>query len=95
MKNTPEIKEFIKEHRNLFWYIPEEKKENISVESLIETILNYGSLKDCLLLIELIGVDKTLEILQNAKGRKKNNFYPEIYNFFTLYLNRRAQRNIK
>ena len=97
MKTThnQEIKEFIKEHSNLFWYTPEEKKEDISLELLLETILNYGTLKDNLKLIEIIGANKTLQILRKAEGRKKMNYYPEIYNFFTLYLSRNAQRDIK
>lgn len=89
-----ELIDFIKEHKHLFWYTPVDKKEEISQELLLETILNYGSLKDSLQLIELIGKDKTFHILQSAKGRKKMNYYPEIYNFFMLYLTRKnAQRN--
>jgi len=88
--HNQEIKNFIKDHSNLFWYTPEEKKEQISIELLLETILNYGSLRDSLLLINLIGNNNALEILNKAVGRKKMNYYPEIYNFFTLYLNRNA-----
>ena len=79
----------------LFRSTPEEKKEEISPELLLETILNYGSLKESLQLIKLIGKDEALRILQRAKGRKKMNYYPEIYNFFTLYLSRNVQRNTK
>jgi len=88
--NSPEIKQFIREHSKLFWYTPKEKKEDISVNMLLETILNYGTLEDCLYLIDLLGKDEALKILQNASGRKKGNYYPEIYNFFTLYLSRNA-----
>jgi len=97
MKNAhnQEIKNFIKDHSSLFWYTPEEKKEQISIELLLETILNYGSLKDSLQLIKMIGTEDSLRILKGAKGRQKMNYYPEIYNFFTLYLSRNAQRNIK
>lgn len=88
--HNQKITKFIKEHSNLFWYTPEDKKEKISEELLLETILNYGTLKDSLNLIDLIGFRNTLKILQKAKGRKKMNYYPEIYNFFTLYLSRNA-----
>jgi len=33
--NSPEIKQFIREHSNLFWYTPEDKKEEISHEFLV------------------------------------------------------------
>lgn len=93
--HNQELKEFIKDHSKLFWYTPEEKKEEISLELLLETILNYGSLKDSLQLIKMIGTEESLRILTMAEGRKKMNYYPEIFNFFTLYLSRNAQRNTK
>ena len=93
--NSPEIKKFIHENRRLFWYTPEEKKEEISEELLLETILNYGTLDDSLRLFGMIGKDNALRILQSVKGRKKMNYYPEIYNFFTLYLSINAQRDPK
>ena len=88
-----EVKAFIRQHSSLFWYTPEDKKEEISEELLLETILNYGTLDDSLHLIEMIGTGNALRILQSVEGRKKMNYFPEIYNFFTLYLNRNVQRN--
>ena len=32
--NSPEIKQFIRDQHNLFWYTPENKKEDISKEFL-------------------------------------------------------------
>lgn len=92
MKSThsQQIELFILSHSNLFWYTPEEKKIHISKDLLLETILNYGTLKDSLTLIDLIGNDNTIKILKKAKGRRKLNYYPEIYNFFTLYLSKNA-----
>lgn len=91
--NSPEIKKFVREHSALFWYTPVEKKEEISEELLLETILNYGTLEDSLRLIELLGESKALNVLLSSKGRKKGNYFPEIYNYFMLYLSRNAPRN--
>lgn len=44
--NNQETKDFIKEKKYLFWWIPKEHIENISVSLLTETILNYGNTKD-------------------------------------------------
>lgn len=43
--NSPEVKKFLRLHSSLFWYIPEDKKEEISEEVLVEFILNYGDLE--------------------------------------------------
>ena len=37
MKNTLEIKKFIKKHSYLFWYTPEDKKKDIGEDLLLET----------------------------------------------------------
>lgn len=92
--NSPEIKQFIREHSNLFWYTPEDKKEDISHEFLVETILNYGNLDDFEQLIKLLGFKRLSGIFFSAQGRKKLNYYPEIYHFFTLFFNKYAQGNI-
>lgn len=52
---TPEVKAFIRKNAHLFWYIPDEKKENISDETLVEFILNYGTLDDVKEMKELLG----------------------------------------
>ena len=36
--HSPEIKEFIQEQSALFWYTPEDKKGEISLEYLAETM---------------------------------------------------------
>ena len=92
--NSPEIKAFIHQHSNLFWYTPEDKKGNISQEFLVETILNYGDLNDVRNLIYIMGFDRFSEVFNNAPGRKKLNYYPEIYNFFSILIQRYAHSNI-
>jgi hypothetical protein len=91
--NTPEIKAFIREHSNLFWYTPQEKKEDISPELLVETILNYGNLEQIQTLIRIMGITEMSKVFFNATGRKKLNYYPEIYNFFELFFKKNAQRD--
>src|SRR5690554_6064459 len=79
-----ELQKYIKKHEALFWYIPQEKKKNISNELLLETILNYGTMGDVKELISVMGFEKVFTIFFSLKGRKKNIYYPEIYNYFSL-----------
>ncbi|MDO9510186.1 MAG: hypothetical protein Q7J34_00375 [Bacteroidales bacterium] len=92
--NSPDIKQFIREHSNLFWYTPEEKKEEISHEFLVETILNYGDIEAVKQLINIIGPDRLAEIFSGLEGRKKLNYYPEIYHFFSILVDKYAHSNI-
>jgi len=88
--NSPELKAFIRRKSNLFWYTPEDKKEDISPEFLVETILNYGSMDEIKTLIKIMGIKEMSRIFFSAEGRKKLNYYPEIYNFFSLFFTRNA-----
>jgi hypothetical protein len=83
--HSPEIKAFIRDHSALFWSIPEDKKEKISEAVLVEYILNYGNLDDCRALIRLMEVKQIAEVFRKVKGRQKMNYFPEVYNFFSLY----------
>ena len=86
--------EYIKQHASLFWYTPEAKKEEISDSLLVETILNYGTMDDVKALFDLMGMEKVADVFFSAKGRQKLNYFPQIYNFFTLVFNRYVpQRN--
>ena len=88
--NSPAVKAFIRKHSNLFWYIPEDKKEDICEDVLVEFILNYGTLDDVTELFRILGIHKVAQVFFSAKGRKKLNYYPEIYNYFSLFFNKHA-----
>jgi len=90
-----QTKRLIEENKSLFWYTPEDQKENISPDLLVETILNYGTLGTVRQLFSAMGTDEVAKVFFRAKGRQKLNYYPEIYHFFTLYFNSYVQRNIE
>ncbi|MFO7924646.1 MAG: hypothetical protein R6U58_13240 [Bacteroidales bacterium] len=94
--NSPEIKKYIHEHSNLFWYTPEDKKEDISTEFLVETILNYGDKDAVIQLFDLMGIDKVAQVFFNSinmSDRKKGNYHEITVNYFTLLFKKYAHRN--
>jgi len=91
--NSPEIKAFIRENSSLFWYTPDNKKEEISLEFLVETILNYGDLTAVKKMFDFIGIQKVAEIFFhsiNLSDRRKGNFHELTINYFTLLFKRYA-----
>jgi hypothetical protein len=91
--NSPEIRQFIREQKNLFWYIPDNKKENISNESLVETILNYGDIKAVIRLFNLLGIKKVAKFFFgsiNLSNRRKGNYHELTINYFTLVFRKYA-----
>lgn len=91
--NSSEIKQFILEHNNLFWYIPEDKKEKISNEFLVETILNYGDINAIIQLCNLFGIKEVAKIFFdsiNLSNRRKGNYHELTINYFTLVFRKYA-----
>ena len=85
-----EIKRFINDHSNLFWYIKQDAKQSISIEFLVETILNYGDLKAVKKLLTLLGTKRTAEIFFKQTRNKRCNYFPKVKNYFALYFDRHA-----
>jgi len=52
----------------------------------VERILNDGTLDDYHELVKALGGKRVAEVFFSTKGRQKANYYPEIYNFFSLVL---------
>ena len=97
-ENTPELKAFIRENAHLLWYTPDDKKENISHELLVEHILNYGSLESVRKLFRIMGIENVASAFFRAVGqseRKKGNYHELTINYFTLIFNNYASRNTK
>jgi len=95
--NSPEVKAFIRQHSSLFWYIPEDKKEDVSPDVLVEFILNYGDMDAVKGLFSIYGIDKIAEIFFNSinlSERRKGNYYELTLNYFTILFNKYAPRDI-
>jgi hypothetical protein len=91
--NSPEIKQFIREHSELFWYTPEEKKEEVDEEVLVEVILNYGEMNAIRELINIMGINKISQVFYrtiNKSERRKNNYNELTVNFFYEFFQRHA-----
>ena len=86
--NSPEIKQFIKEHSDLFWYIREEKKPDIPLTFLVETILIYGDVSDIKALFNLIGISKAAEVFYQQIRSSRNNYPARTAHYFSLFFPR-------
>jgi hypothetical protein len=85
------IKSFIRKHSDLFWYIPEDKKEQISQDVLVEFILNYGNMEAVRELFSILGIEVAANHFFNSinlSDRRKGNYHELTLNYFTLLFNR-------
>jgi NAD-dependent oxidoreductase involved in siderophore biosynthesis len=66
---------------------PGQKKKDISVDILVEYVLNYGDYDSCKLLFDTLGTQYVAKIFYNhiKSDRKRLNYFPEILKFFSSY----------
>lgn len=89
--NNEELKQFIRRHSSLWWWVPEAAKENLSLSAVVEALLIYGSIEDIKNLFEIVGIKKAAAIFyESNRDRQRSNYPPEIKNSFTLYFERHA-----
>jgi len=91
--HSPELLNFIKENKTLFWSADPKRLHEISLGLLVETILNYGDEKSVKKLFDLVGIDKVAEIFYEQTSRKRMNYYKQTINFFNLYFKRHVRRD--
>lgn len=74
---------FLKNRQYLFWYVKDLNKliENV----IVEHILNYGDWEDFKGLINILGLEKIAEIFYQDIKKNRNNYRPEVQNYFQLY----------
>lgn len=87
------IKTFIKKRPYLIWYVKD--LDNISEDSVVEHVLNYGNFDDFKGLIRIMGINNVAGIFKKQIRRKRCNYNPKVKNYFTLYFNKYAFRDTK
>ena len=82
------IHEFIKKRRYLVWYVKD--LDNLSEESIVEHVLNYGDWDDVQEMIKILGIKKVAKIFREKSALPRSNYRPEIKHYFQLYFGKYA-----
>ncbi|PIU33412.1 hypothetical protein COY29_03450 [Candidatus Woesebacteria bacterium CG_4_10_14_0_2_um_filter_39_14] len=82
------INDFIKKRPYLIWHT--KNFDNLSVDSIVEAVLNYGSWDDFEKMVKILGMKKTASIFRKRLKQKRCNYRPEIKNYFQLYFRKYA-----
>lgn len=82
------INDFIRKRPYLVWYT--KNYAHLSKEAIVEAVLNYGDFDDVKKMFSILGLKKTADIFRKCIRRRRNNYRPEIKNYFQLYFNKYA-----
>lgn len=91
MEHSSEIDKFIQENSSLFWWIKPEEKMNISINALVEAVLNYGNEKSVKRLFDLVEIKKVAEIFYQQISGRRSNYHQRTKHFFQIYFKKHAQ----
>jgi len=87
---TLALQQLILDNSSLFWWVPEDKKKNLSLVSLVEAILNYGNSNSVKQLFEICGIQKVSEIFFSHINGQRTNYLPQTIHYFSLYFKKYA-----
>lgn len=90
MSQNARLNDFIKARPHLVWYVSD--LEHLSESSIVEHTLNYGNWQDVNELFALLGVEEVADVFAAQQRGARNNYRPEIANYFQLYFSRYAAR---
>ncbi|MFN3315969.1 MAG: hypothetical protein ACK40K_04090 [Raineya sp.] len=82
--------DLIEKHKFLFWYMDKSKIHTISDAVVVEFILNYGDIQAVKDLLEVLGKEQVARIFAESIKKPRNNYFPQVKNFFHLYF----QKNV-
>ena len=82
------LRSLIKGRPYLAWYVKDFKK--LSVESIVETVLNYGQWQDVQKLMKILGICETRDVFDRVVSKKRSNIRPQTENYFKEYFARYA-----
>jgi len=82
----------IEQQKHLFWWVPENKLTQLSIDAVIEAVLSNGNEKAVRHLFDILGVEKVAEFFYRQTSGKRTNYRPRTIHFFRSYFQRHAQR---
>ncbi len=77
--------QMIEKYQVLFWYFDKNKLNDMSDSVLVEFILNYGDMQAVKDIFVTLGEERVAKIFAHSINNKRNNYFPQVRNFFDLY----------
>ena len=79
------VQDIIKKKPYLAWYV--KNLEDLSDESVLEHVLNYGNWQDVQTFIKIKGLESTKNLFNKTLQQTRSNYKDNIKHYFNLYFN--------
>lgn len=88
MTGMKDINTFIQKRPHLVWYT--KNHENLSPDSVVEAVLNYGDWDDVQELTRILGMKETAAIFEKGLNQKRSNYRERTKEYFSRYFKKYA-----
>lgn len=92
MKRDIKLFKFLKKNSQLFWWMNPKDVLNLKIDSVVETILNYGDESDIKEMIDIYSLTDVAQAFYKNINGKRENYLPLTKHFFKLYFDRHASK---
>jgi hypothetical protein len=82
----------IEDQKHIFWWIPENELTQLSVDAIVEAVLNNGDEKAVRYLFDILGVEKVAKLFYHQVSGKRTNYRPRTIHCFRTYFKRHVPR---
>lgn len=82
------IQDIIKQKPYLAWYVKDPGQ--LSDESVLEHVLNYGNWEDVKTYIRIKGSRETAQIFRKTNSKRRTNYLPEVQHYFMRFFQKYA-----
>lgn len=89
-----EMKNFIHEHRALWWSMSNDDLDALSLASVVETVLNYGNESVVSELFRIMSIEKVAHIFKEGIRGRRVNYFPEVIEYFKNYFRKNVPEYI-
>ncbi len=76
------VRNLVKEKPYLSWYT---KADDLSYESVLESVLNYGSWEDYIHLEKILGIEEVRALFEKITSKKRVNLRPQTVEYYRKY----------
>lgn len=77
------LKDIVLSNPSLIWY--SNNTSNLSDESILEHVLNYGTWQQVQQILSTLGSQKTFDLYTKISNKPRTNLKPRVKHYFDLY----------
>jgi hypothetical protein len=86
------LQQLIEQNSSLFWWVPKGKKQNLTLDSVVEAVLNFGTSTSIKQLFHEFWLSRIASIFYKQISKERNNYLPQTIHYFSMYFKKYVEK---